>query len=59
MYNLLIANHPISKVAIFNALIPVLGVMFSSVLLGEPFKWQYLAAGLSVAFGIAIINRAK
>ena len=59
IYNLLIANHPISKVAIFNALIPILGVMFSSVLLGEPFKWQYLAAGLSVALGIAIINRAK
>ena len=59
IYNLLLANHPISKVAIFNALIPVLGVMFSSLLLGEPFKWQYLAAGLSVAIGIAIINKSN
>ncbi|MBQ9531491.1 MAG: DMT family transporter [Eubacterium sp.] len=57
IYNLLLSFHPISKVAIFNALIPVLGVMFSSLILGEPFKWQYLAAGLSVAIGIAIINK--
>jgi drug/metabolite transporter (DMT)-like permease len=56
IYNLLLANHPISKVAIFNALIPVLGVMFASLLLGEPFKWQYLAACLCVATGIYMIN---
>ena len=58
IYNLLLAHHQISKVAIFNALIPVLGVMFASILLGEPFRWQYLAAGLSVAIGIAIINKS-
>ena len=57
IYNLLIAYHPISKVAIFNALIPVLGVMFSSLILSEPFIWQYLAAGISVATGITIINK--
>lgn len=59
IYNMLLAYHPISKVAIFNALIPVLGVMFSSLLLREPFRWQYLAAGLSVAIGIVIINKSK
>ncbi len=59
IYNMLLAYHPISKVAIFNALIPVLGVMFSSLILGEPFRWQYLAAGISVALGITIINKTK
>ena len=59
IYNMLLSCHPISKVAIFNALIPVLGVMFSSLILTEPFKWQYLAAGISVAIGITIINKAK
>ena len=37
IYNMLLANHPISKVAIYNSLIPVFGVMFSSLLLREPF----------------------
>ena len=54
---MLLANHPISKVAIYNSLIPVFGVMFSSLLLKEPFSWQYiLAAGLTAA-GVYVVNR--
>ena len=54
---MLLANHPISKVAIYNSLIPVFGVMFSSLLLREPFSWQYiLAAGLTAA-GVYVVNR--
>ena len=57
IYNMLLANHPISKVAIYNSLIPVFGVMFSSLLLREPFFWQYiLAAGLT-APGVYVVNR--
>ena len=57
IYNMLLANHPISKVAIYNSLIPVFGVMFSSLLLKEPFSWQYiLAAGLTAA-GVYVVNR--
>ena len=57
IYNMLLANHPISKVAIYNCLIPVVGVMFSSLLLREPFSWQYiLAAGLTAA-GVYVVNR--
>lgn len=57
IYNMLLANHPISKVAIYNSLIPVFGVMFSSLLLREPFSWQYiLAAGLTAA-GVYVVNR--
>ena len=57
IYNMLLAIHPISKVAIYNSLIPVFGVMFSSLLLREPFSWQYiLAAGLTAA-GVYVVNR--
>lgn len=57
IYNSLLTYHPISKVAIYNALIPVLGVMFASVLLREPFLWQYVLAGAFVAAGIYVINQ--
>lgn len=56
IYNQLIAHHPISKVAIYNAFIPVLGVMFASLILGEKFEFKYLAAGLIVAAGVAVTN---
>lgn len=57
IYNMLLAYHPISKVAIYNALIPVFGVIFSALLLNEPFMWQYAAAGLLVASGIYVVNK--
>lgn len=56
IYNMLLAYHPISKVACYNALIPVFGVIFASVLLCEPFRWQYFLAGGIVALGIYVIN---
>ena len=56
MYELL-ANHPISKVAIYNALIPVLGVIFAALLLHEELKWQYFLAVFMVAGGIYFVNR--
>lgn len=57
VYNQLLAYHPISKVAIFNALIPVLGVCFSTLLLHEPLKAQYIVSVLLVGIGIYIINK--
>ena len=57
IYNMLLAYHSISKVAIYNALIPVFGVIFSALLLNEPFMWQYAAAGLLVASGIYVVNK--
>ena len=58
VYNELLACHPISKIAIYNALIPVLGVIFASLLLHEELKWQYFLAVLMVACGIWLVNRA-
>ena len=57
VYNALLANHPISKIAIYNALIPVLGVIFAALLLGEALKWQYFGAVAVVAWGILLVNR--
>ena len=59
VYNELLAVYPISEIAIYNALIPVLGVMFAALLLNEPLKWQYFAAVLLVAVGICIVNKIR
>ena len=57
IYNELIAYHPISRITIYNALIPVLGVIFAALLLHEELKWQYLISVILVALGIYIVNR--
>lgn len=59
VYNELLAYHPISKIAIYNALIPVLGVIFAALLLREELKWQYSIAVVMVACGIYFVNRKK
>lgn len=59
VYNQLLCYNPVGEIAIFNALIPILGVIFSSLLLGEPFKMKYIAAGAVVALGVYIINRKR
>lgn len=56
IYNLLLASHPISKVAVFNAFIPVFSVLLSCVM-GEPFHLKYLVAGLLAALGTKLVNR--
>ena len=48
LYNELLAYYPISEIAIYNALIPVLGMFFAAVLLNEKLKWQYFASVLLV-----------
>ena len=57
IYNELIAYHHISRITIYNALIPVLGVIFAALLLHEELKWQYLISVILVALGIYIVNR--
>ena len=59
VYNQLLAFHPISGVAIYNALIPVLGVVFAALLLKEPLRWQYLVSVMLVAAGIWTVNWRK
>ena len=59
VYNELLSYHPISKVAIYNALIPVLGVIFAALILKEQLKWQYFIAVAMVAGGIYLVNRGE
>lgn len=56
VYNKLLSCNPVGETAIFSSLIPILGVTFSCVLLKEPFRVQYAAAGLLVSAGIFIVN---
>ena len=57
IYNELLSYHPISEIAIYNALIPVLGVIFAALLLHEELKVQYIIAVILVAAGIHIVNK--
>lgn len=53
---LLMGAHPVGQIAIYNAFIPVLGVVLSCLLLGEPFSWRYLLSGALVTVGICAVN---
>lgn len=58
IYNELLAHYPISNIAIYNALIPVLGVIFAALLLHEKLRWQYFLAVVMVACGICLVNKS-
>lgn len=57
LYNQLLAFHPVSRIAIYNALIPVVGALLSCLLLHEPFDIKYIPAGLLVMIGVYTVNR--
>lgn len=56
IHNALLSYHPISQIAIYNSLIPVLGVIFAALLLQEKLRLQYIIAVALVACGIRIVN---
>ena len=42
LWGLLMKNNPVSRIAIFGFVNPVVNVLLSAVLNGEPlFRWQY------------------
>lgn len=55
-YNQLLRYHPVGQIAIYNAFIPVMGVVLSCLLLGEPFSLRYLVSGALVTAGICAVN---
>ncbi len=59
LYNRLIIYNPVGKVAIYNSLMPVVGVLTSCMCLGETFHCKYAIATILVALGIYIINKGK
>ena len=59
IWALLMKNNPVSRIAVFGLIIPVMNVLLSALLNGEPlFEWNYLAALLLVCIGIYLVNRA-
>lgn len=57
LYNKLLSCNPVGRVAIFNSLIPIVGVVTSCLCLGEPFYWKYMLSALLVTTGIYVINK--
>ena len=58
LWALLMKNNPLSRIAVFGLLIPVVNVLLSAVFNGEPlFEWQYLVALALVCGGIYLVNR--
>ena len=59
LWALLMKNNPVSRIAVFGFVNPVVNVLLSAVLNGEPlFRWQYLAALVFVCVGIWLVNKA-
>lgn len=58
IWALLMKNNPVSRIAVFGLIIPIMNVLLSAILNGEPlFEWQYLAALMLVCGGIYLVNR--
>ena len=52
-------QHLAPGIAVFGLVNPVVNVLLSAVLNGEPlFEWQYLAALALVCVGIWLVNKA-
>ena len=59
IWALLMKNNPVSRIAVFGLIIPIMNVLLSALLNGEPlFEWNYLAALVLVCIGIFLVNRA-
>ena len=59
LWALLMKNNPVSRISVFGLIIPVMSVLLSALLNGEPlWEWNYLAALALVCGGIFLVNRA-
>ena len=58
LFTIMLKYHPVSRLTIFKALIPVIGTIGSGLILGEHFfEWRNLAALGLVVSGIIVLNR--
>ena len=59
IWALLMKNNPVSRIAIFGFVNPVVNVLLSALLNGAPlFRWQYMGALVLVCVGIWLVNKA-
>lgn len=54
VWNWLLSRYPVSMIVPFNLLVPVVGILSSTILLAEPFFLWKLLAGLLVIAGLCI-----
>lgn len=54
VWNWLISRYPVGMIVPFSLLVPVVGILSSVILLGEPFQLWKLVAGLLVISGLCI-----
>lgn len=61
LWSLLLRYNPVSKVTVFNFLVPVFGVILSTILLGEGgiFSITTLGSLVMVCIGIMMVNSSK
>ena len=61
LWSLLLSQNPVSRIAVFNFLIPVFGVILSTILLHEKgmFSMTTVLSLLLVCLGIWLVNRVK
>ncbi len=55
LWYFLIKNHPVTYIAPYSLLVPVLGTWFASLFFGEQVTWHVLLGGLITLAGVAII----
>ncbi len=57
LWTILLKYHPVSRISVFNMLVPVFGTLWSGILLGEDIlKWQNLLSLILISFGIILVN---
>jgi O-acetylserine/cysteine efflux transporter len=55
LWYFLIKKHPVTQVAPFSLLVPVLGTLFAQYIFAEPISWHVLLGGALTLVGVAII----
>ena len=55
LWYFLIKSHPITYIAPYSLMVPVLGTWFASLFFGEQVTWHVLLGGLITLAGVAII----
>jgi O-acetylserine/cysteine efflux transporter len=55
LWYFLIKSHPITYIAPYSLMVPVLGTWFASIFFGEQITWHILLGGLITLAGVAII----
>ena len=60
LWQLLMKNNPVSRISMFGLIIPIVNVLLSALLNGEPlFEWNYLVALALVGVGIWLVNKPQ